>query len=57
MSSRFAATMLSDLGAHLLLFHVRPNLARSGLGGKLTIFTDYHSLLSDYLVVALPLGF
>ena len=33
--------MLSDVGAHLLLFHVRPNL--DGLGGKSAIFTDYRS--------------
>lgn len=47
--------VISD--AHLLLSYLRPTLARTGPDGLLAILTEYHRPLSEYLAVALPLGF
>ena len=47
--------VISD--AHLLLSYVRPTLPRPGPEGRPSILAEYHRPLSEYLSVALPLGF
>jgi SAM-dependent methyltransferase len=48
--------VISD--AHLLLSYVRPTLPRRpGPDGRPSLLAEYHRPLSEYLLVALPLGF
>jgi len=48
--------VISD--AHLLLSYVRPTLPRRpGPDGRPSLLAEYHRPLSEYLSVALPLGF
>jgi SAM-dependent methyltransferase len=47
--------VISD--SHLLLSYVRPTLPRPGPDGRPSVLTEYHRPLSEYLAVALPLGF